>query len=77
MLKRESQLLGCIVAESHCCLISQISTDCLRNSILRVFDQNLYEGHLSLADATLGTGQYLWEYGTGKFATGPPVILVL
>ena len=25
----------------------------------------------------LGTGQYLWEYGTGKFATGPPVILVL
>ena len=25
----------------------------------------------------LGTGQYLWEYGTGKFATGPPVILTL
>ena len=25
----------------------------------------------------LGTGQYLWEYGTRKFATGPPVILVL
>ena len=27
--------------------------------------------------ATLGTGQYLWEYGTGKFATGPLVILTL
>ena len=26
---------------------------------------------------SLGTGQYFWEYGTGKFATGPPVILVL
>ena len=25
----------------------------------------------------LGSGQYLWEYGTGKFATGPRVILVL
>ena len=25
----------------------------------------------------LGTGQYLWEYGTGKFATGPRIILVL
>ena len=25
----------------------------------------------------LGTGQYLWEYGTGKFATGSPVILIL
>ena len=25
----------------------------------------------------LGTRQYLWEYGTGKFATGPPVILCL
>ena len=24
----------------------------------------------------LGTGQYLWEYGTGKFATGPLVIFV-
>ena len=24
----------------------------------------------------LGTGQYLWHYGTGKFATGPPVIFV-
>ena len=23
----------------------------------------------------LRTGQYLWEYGTGKFATGPRVIL--
>ena len=23
----------------------------------------------------LGTSQYSWEYGTGKFATGPPVIL--
>ena len=25
----------------------------------------------------LETGQYLWEYGTGKFGTGPPVILIL
>ena len=25
----------------------------------------------------VGTGQYLGEYGTGKFATGPPVILIL
>ena len=23
-----------------------------------------------------GTSQYLWEYGTGKFATGPPVNFV-
>ena len=26
---------------------------------------------------SLGSGQYLWEYGTGKIATGPPAILVL
>ena len=25
----------------------------------------------------LGTGQYLWEYGTGKFSMGPPVIFTL
>ena len=25
----------------------------------------------------LGTGQYLWEYGTGKWATGPPFIFTL
>ena len=25
----------------------------------------------------LGTKQYLWEYGTGKIATRPPVIMVL
>ena len=25
----------------------------------------------------LGSGQYLWEYGMGKFATGPPVIFSL
>ena len=31
----------------------------------------------NLPSVPLGTGQYLWEYGTGKFATGPPVILVL
>ena len=30
-----------------------------------------------IGTAQFGTGQYLWQYGTGKFATGPPVILSL
>ena len=31
---------------------------------------------LKTLDKYLGTGQYLWEYGTGTFATGPLVIFV-
>ena len=28
---------------------------------------------LDISQTPLGTAQYLWEYGTSKFGTGPPV----
>ena len=55
----------------------------LRNSLLMwqlLTRQDLrVEGHLNpiSVGAVLGTGQYLWEYRTGKFATGPPITFVL